>query len=541
LAVRLENYFRVEVEAVAAVAEERFPLNNLSVTYGLDTVPQAAISVPLGRSPGGDNRVAGAGIFASLLPFTRFQISLKTQATPAGRDAEESGGLPDGDREIFDGYLRSPIMDGAVNKASLWLTGFGSLGGLGGATTLDAGVVVNRMPDGSSVFLSKYGTTDPGITAVEGLLKLNLQASVSASIKSLFAEALEGTSTWLTGIPSTAQAAEAAEIAVKRLTSGGKLDPLRNVSGTSVAEETFNRAVAYTFATTFWNVWAGGADWMGGQSSDLWQILRALQGEFMYRIVPTVNLDYIAPITSGLGGEPNNVLGPGDYRSYRFTSDMVEKSTGRAMYAYITQVGLYSTSFQSSPWNNGSSVSGRVGYARLSAPEGDDLFDRGRLFLYPAAKWLIPDGAIAAEVTGVFDGVPDAAGAVGGGAAEQRVAEILVFQSDLGNNLAKAILHTLVFEHRKLRVSGRLRLDIAPGNLVKIVLPGERFLQTQSDVLFGIVDRVTLNVETNDQGSFASTDIDVTHLRTESEHASFTVPDHPLYRERWDGRTLLGV
>jgi len=541
---KLENYYRVDMQARASVSDRLVPISGLKVEYALDAVPTATIDIALGRSPTGDKRVAGAGVFSNLPPFTSMEVAIGAVASPRGRDApRQSGNLPE-EFLVFEGYVLSPaMMTSAAGQAVLKIDGFGRLGGLSGGTTLDEGVVVNHASDGTAIFTSRFAKGDKNLTALDGILAGNLHRNIGEGVAHMINQALTGSSIWLKDSPATTAASVAAQRAADMLTVLNRFEMITDL--TSTAEALFARSVAGFFSTIFWDSWVTASNNQGvripSQASDLWTTLKALARGFGFKIVPVVQRAFLAPITPDLDGEPNNLFYPDEYELVAGGTHMIEKSSGRPMYAYVTQVGLFSSYFIPSKWNDGSSVAGRVGYATVNPALANKSFDGGKLMLYQAPTWLLYPGAAAKGTMDVYGGIPDAASPTGGSGSGQREAEIALFQAKLGNRLAETLLHQILFEHRTLVIKGRFRVDVAPGNIVKVVLPSESFIRIEGDVLFGMVQKVILEMRTTESGSFAYTTVVLSHLRTQQEYDSegLSIPYHPLYLERWQGATLV--
>jgi len=546
LAIRLENFYRVDVQVRAEIGGQSVPVNSVSVRYSIDRIPEAAITIPVGRSARGDAVHVGAGVFGTLPPFTSMRIYALAEATPAGRDAPRKGGLPQGEFLLFDGYVSAPSMhldvSGGMGSATLRVQGFGRLGGLAGATTLGVGVTLNKPPGGTDVFMSSFGQNEKNnhLTITDQLMKKGYYRDIGEAVLELFDDALNVTSVWAHDQPGSANAGAAADRAHASLVSGASFDLLKRAS--QVNQQAFGRMVAETLANVFWGVWSGvdkAGNFSPSAGGDLWEVMQKLQGVFYFHVVPTAATDYMAPITPNLGGDPNNLFPAGEYSIIGGGEDFFEGGGARYMYAYITQVGLAASSFQSSPWNDGSSVTGRVGYANLSLGDEDFVLDGGRIFMCGSPPWLIPAGSQAKDTLNPFKGISDAAGSGGWFSSGKRASEIAMFGSTLGDRVARTILHELVFEHRKLAVAGRLRTDVAPGNIVRVTLPAEGFIGQPGDNLYGMASDVILRIMTQEGGSLARTEVGISHLRTESEHERLTLDEHPVYGETWSGVPLV--
>lgn len=549
LATTLENYYRVDLTLVAEIGDNEVPITSASVIYAIDQIPTAIITIPVGRAGDGGKVTAGSGFFGALTPFTSLKIYATAKSYPAGRDSPQASGLPKDQFLIFDGYVHQPSMQlstsGEGGNAELKIEGFGRIGGLSGATTLGVGITVSKSAGGADLFMSYFGKDQKNkyLTIVDQIMKDNAYLNITTEILKLFTLSMTGVNTWKQGsdIPGNDSSGTAAQRALDRLFSGGEFNLLRNTPG--IAKDAFGRMVAETISNAFWNTWAsmdGSGNFAPGGGGDLWEVLRLLQDLFIFRIVPTVSSDYLAPITPGLGGEPRDIFNANEYSiiagGYKFSDPLSDRN----MHAYITQFGLVASSFQSSPFNKGSSVTGQVGFAQINMSDivGTAL-DGGRLFLKNAPIWLIPAGQIGKNTLDPFKGISDAMAAGGATVGDMHTNELRLFGSALGDNVAESYLHELLFSHRKLFISGRLRMDVAPGNLAKIVLPAEGFLGAAGDALYGLISEVRIIITTAGGNSLANTEIGFSHVRTQQEHEKFTVKEHPLWGEKWSGKSLI--
>jgi hypothetical protein len=544
---KLENYHRIDILATASVADKQVPITSATVTYAIDQIPKVSITIPVGRAGNGSSVTVGAHIFSSLAPFSSIKIHARAVSSKENQDAKQGGDLPSGQFLLFDGYVYTPSMQmgfGPSGGAELRIEGFGRLGGLSAATTLSAGVVISKPPSGTDLFMSFFGGDQKKgfLTFADQLMQRKGYKDIAGEILSLFKLAIQSTRAWKGKTAASGGLSGAAAVrALNNLSSGGKFNLLSGITGTS--EVAFGRMIAETLSNTFCDIWTrmdprGNFAASGG--GDLWEVLTTLQGLFLFRIVPTVLTDYLAPITPGLGGTPYNTFNPNEYSLVEGGQAFSDPFTQRNMSTYITQVGLAASSFQSSAFNPGASVTGRVGFAEINqtSAKGTAL-DGGRLFLMHAPTWLIPAGQVGKNTLNPFKGISDALSTGGAFDDDMRLSEIQGFGSALGNNAAKSYLHELLFAHRNLTVKGRLRTDVAPGNLAKIVLPAEGFLGVSGDVLYGMVSSVKIDLITSEAGGTVQTEIGFSHIRTSQEHESFTVPNHPLYGEKWSGKPLI--
>ena len=109
---------------------------------------------------------------------------------------------------------------------------------------------------------------------------------------------------------------------------------------------------------------------------------------------------------------------------------------------------------------------------------------------------------------------------------------------------AKSVYNTEILKYRNGNVSGKFRLDIAPGSIVRIETAGESGKINVSDdtaqhPIYASVDQVSYSVDAiNGQ---ASTSFTVSNVRSEVENndADLTTDVNPLYTSVWRGAPLI--
>lgn len=112
------------------------------------------------------------------------------------------------------------------------------------------------------------------------------------------------------------------------------------------------------------------------------------------------------------------------------------------------------------------------------------------------------------------------------------------FDTTLFSNFAQALYAMEVLRHRQARVSGKLRLDIAPGTSVIVELPQDRFLKSPVQYLYGNAVRVTIDIDAENQR--AGTSLQLAYLRDHAEalDPSLSLTSHPIWSNAWYGAPL---
>lgn len=523
------EYYRLNARARAEFDDPAIetPVLSFALTFALDSIPSAKIRIPLGRDPVTGKVSAALGTVTRIVPRTRGRIyasaqSLDGRSAPPGKDV----GFPESDTLVFDGFVAAVQVVRGVNTASLEITLFGVQGGLAGSTMLVNSVTLGELSSSNSNIVIKAGGGAAVAWDIFAMLMSNpLESDLWFNgIFPVMDRAVKATSVW-TELMDNGAALEA----LNRINKGGSLTsvPL-SLTGHNAPSGLLRATVARTLGNRFYNTWASNTG-----HGDMWNVLSELTNLFMFHYVPAVNDDAVLPITPCLGGEPYRTIDPDEY-----SQSMAEPSYSMTDYAYRATVGLYATTFRTPQWDVTSSVATKLGVATV-AHKLQGM--QGMVELVQAPEWLIPSGAPANYTVGIGGAVPDASN-------PDTAAEHLAYgdsvnkflESTLGNSVAAAELYEKLFVHRgSLVISGRLRMDISPGSLIKINTPGERF-SGKKDVFYGMVSAVTAYMSAGDgQGGSAGTSLTVVSVRSEREHENLTTPYHPIYTQTWVGGRLL--
>jgi len=523
------DYYRLNVTARAEFDEPAIdtPVLSFRLTFALDQIPSAVIRIPLGRDPVTGVVSSALGTITEIEPRTRCRIyasaeSSDGRAAPPGKDP----GFPETDTLVFDGFVAALQVVRGVNTASLEIELFGIQGGLAGSTMLVTSVTLADLSSSNSNIVVKGGGGAAVAWDIFAMLARNpIEEDLwGQGILPVMTQAITLTSVW-TALADNG----AAQGALDRINIGNVL-PVQTLSlaGHNAPSLLLRATVARTLGNHFYDTWASNT----GQG-DMWNVIQELANLFMFHFVPAVNEDVLAPITPSLGGEPYRVIDPDEY-----SHSAAVPTFSPSNYAYRATVGLYATTFRTPQWDETSGIATKLGVATVAHKlQGW----QGMVQLVQAPEWLIPSGAPAEHTVGKGGAVPDASN-------PDVAAEHLAYgdsvnkflESTLGNSVAATDLYEKLFLHRgSLVVTGRLRMDIAPGSLIKINTPGERF-SGKKDVFYGMVSSVTVHMSAGDgQGGSAGTSLNVVSVRSEREHETLTTPYHPLYHQTWVGGRLL--
>lgn len=257
---------------------------------------------------------------------------------------------------------------------------------------------------------------------------------------------------------------------------------------------------------------------------------------FMFSVVPRIEDAFPVPFTGPLR-TAFKTIGPDEY-------DYAD--VGSAMPQVLQAVGIMHP-VQMYTGADGGAAGFPQSYAQLCGWYNPGDEPEGMLLMKDPPGWIteiIPEsdqsrGSSGAEgkpigtasdpdVGDDIDG-DDPAKAVGG-----------VAQTSFMNRFAQQWYALETIKGRQGEMSGRFRLDIAPGSNIKIIPAKEKFIGQDDLSLprFATVTRVTCTI--NSETALAGTGFGLAHIRTEAENASdkTSVARPPLYKEGWPGCSL---
>ena len=532
---------KFKAEAEFGTAKTLYPVQSLSLTYPLDGVASATLNIAVGTSvkPGAVN-IDNIEAILGLPIFTKVQIFITAEEIGKPESADP---LPSGRTLIFSGYIATPAArlgnspTSGTAAASVQLAGEIAvletvprmISTLTAAVGMNSGAAVNQAIERQASVLSHTGV---------GACKAKATEFIRGQI-----ETIVGLMTLCMDGSDAFQAREVskpyAEAAIQRIRYApeSKISFDSRIANISAdARAAFSTSIAKYFATV----------WFSGMTSDpevmnngsVLEPFGQFRNDFYWHVIPTINFDYCAPLSLGIGGPAWRVITPDDY----FECSGVTDFKGSNMLGFVDSVVLYDAATVGKDLFDYSAWKARVGAAKLatgSAKQG------GKVFLQVAPAWLnltTSDGETSLGALRPGFGITDALQPNPESTEEevQYNAALTSFaKSGLQDAVAKTILMEKAFDTRKMNITGRVRFDIAPGSLLQVQVPGDRNSQSISS-LFGHVESVTINIDGGSDGSgSASTSFTLTSLRTELDHSTLTTPTHPLYGQAFNGIGLL--
>jgi hypothetical protein len=280
------------------------------------------------------------------------------------------------------------------------------------------------------------------------------------------------------------------------------------------------------------------------RDGDLWAALLRVAQEFKFSVVPLISTASCVPVYGVLNGEPHRYITTDDY-----TDIQLDVQTPMKIVKYVAVGSLVSSDYATTPI-----TAAIIGMHSAEAAWNDpELGAQGHTVVEPAPAWLlgtIPIGFVTRDSLGGRQMIiPDAVNPTAN-VTEQKEDYQEIYskflKSEVGDMYAKTICQHLLFAERRGKVSGRFRLDIAPGSLVKVQVINDKFAEEDADekVLYGLVTQVDLEVRAGAEGASgqAHTTFQLGFVRTAAEHEAkgdaLTSESHPLYDTRFTGVKL---
>jgi hypothetical protein len=313
--------------------------------------------------------------------------------------------------------------------------------------------------------------------------------------------------------------------ALARMTGGYKYVPLQLDANIQLAA--ISRGISMALAKQTFQSFA---------SSTMWnKLVGDFCPNFMFAICPRVKNAYPIPYIPGYR-TPWQVIRGTEYVSFDASAQM-----DRLLRA-VGIIGSRST-LTSFEQNRGAASATQLG-GYYSPPQIDD----GLIMFKQAPSWMSslivpsshsPDSAQYGAPTG-------SSTSPGGGAPPTQTppGDIRGAQMGLMNRYAESVYVYESLHGRRASLSGKLRLDIAPGSTVVVEGTSEgggtfTFGDATSQDVIGTVISVTINLD--GQTGQAGTSFQMSHVRTLTEDRidGFSVDRPPLWKKGWSGTSLV--
>lgn len=515
--------------------------------YQLNTIPTGSIQLALGRRM---DTLDPHPIHAKVKTLrNKKPVQVFAQFTAHGRQGDPPANAEDpADGEtvlVFDGYTTGPGYERMTAGAGYSIGMEGWLADLNYSSAISkashpsnpadlAFPTVMRLLDAN---LAPSAQAGGGITA-QSMASVFLGPAATADfwtngMKKWF-EALAGTDHLATIGGLAGQAIgnsggnNQALAALARMLTGSLGSPALafDLSGAGAAQIHIARKITTTLAEMTLETVAG---------STMWDNLIAMANDFMFAVVPGVEKAAVVPYNPVLR-DPYKTIFATEYDAIQLAGDMPR---------ILRAVGL----FGSKAMDGGPpTVGGPVPYKELGIggwfePNGSN---GGQVILRQAPGWL--DG-VAPEIfmenrtrpvdlvvpTGPNPAVP------AGAPPMPPPVDVLRGLNPVINRFAQAVYALEVLKFRRGSLTGKFRLDIAPGSAVRVETAAERFIGEKDEFgqeLYATVTGVSLFADSEAQK--ASTTFALAHHRAPDENTAeaTSMARHPLYSTLWKGGPL---
>lgn len=269
----------------------------------------------------------------------------------------------------------------------------------------------------------------------------------------------------------------------------------------------------------------------------LWDLLLHYAQMFHFAVVPLVSRALLVPFTPCLRDHWRTIRAD-EYSVVSWTDDGPKRIFGVGLYGGVELESLPQLA-----------ADGGLNYRDMGI--GGAYIDtknlKGTFLLTQAPPWIFrllrdeytgsaaPNNvrAIPTALTPLLPGLPD---------IPLPPADFLLKRVSLADRLAQAVYAEEVVRGRSVAISGRLRLDICPGSIVKVEIPSEKFIEDDKlgDAMFATVRQVSVHLDAQTPG--VVTTFQLGDLRTSAENAadsSLSLASPPLWKKPWKGAPLI--
>lgn len=533
------DFYYVRFSARADLNGQDVDVAGFSINYALDMIPTAEIYPTVGREPVNNKEARAVEALLEAQPFTPVKIYAKFE-TEKDNPGDDPGFPYDEDVLLFDGYITGITYQSTRNPAggavSLVAGAMGWLAGLRGTTTQSTTATV-KGPGGFKELLNLYNTK---ITYFN--IKMPFALDGSGIVTDLWKRFVKPFFTTLVDSPSVWGDApnDSASSALSRMDK----DAFASTNAQLPFQITVKGDIGIDFAKEYVGQSIGRAIYGVWRKGDLWQALQWVANEFKFSVVPLIETASCVPVYGALNGKPHRYITTNDYNDIRLDVMTPMK---------IVKVAVVGSTITSG-WSPTPITSAVLGlHSAEEAWNDPELGARGHTITVPAPAWLeglVPIGKVSRDSLGgenllIPDASNPSANATEPADDYQEIYSNYV-KSEIGDLYAKTIAQHLLFAERRGTVTGRFRLDISPGSLVKVQVINDKFAEegAEEKALYGLVMQVGLEVRAGAEGGSgrASTSFSLGFVRTAAEHEgkgdALTASAHPLYDRRFVGAKL---
>jgi hypothetical protein len=535
------DYYYVKWSAYAELDGAEQPISGLRIEYKLDTLPSAQILLTVGREPTSNKEAGTVEAFLQAKPYTKVKIYIKGETEMDSPKGSSDPGFPyNEDVMVFDGYLqgltyrsrRTPVGGSTVSLVANCVGWLAALGGSVSSTQTNTvkgpggfDEIINLGPGGAAFDVSSTFNVDARGVITDLWLRYLKEMFIAMT-------ATEQKNVW--GGTSN----DAAFEALQRMDNYGPLSgntggstelPLEfPISRMGIDAKYIQKFLVDQLGQTIYGMW---------RNHDMWTVLTTLADDFKFTIIPLIDTAYCAPVFPTLSEEPMKTIGADEYYSIDYEAD--------AQSNFVRLAVVDNTGSTSNPFATGARVSAVIGlYEIANVLEGlTKEISAPSWLTIVSSNGVLTRKSIGGDKLGIPDCVnPDAFSEKPDDNYDEIYSNYVT--SEIGDDYAQLALQALFLGLRLGTLSGRFRLDIAPGSTIAIEVVNDKFSTPDAEpaLIYAIVTGVRLELNA---GSFqgtgnAGTTFSISHIRSKDEHENpdLTAREHPIYRARFVGVPL---
>lgn len=258
---------------------------------------------------------------------------------------------------------------------------------------------------------------------------------------------------------------------------------------------------------------------------------------YLFSVVPLVDRALVVPFTPGLRQDDGALS-----QEVIYAREISEFDMARTVPKPIRGVGLF---LERALATNAAVTAGRS--IDLSLLPMYDTCQDGIIVFKHGPSWLVNTTLANFETlkTVLDNPIPANQGAQAPAQLPFADATLLPANQQLWQAYCQALYIQEVLRYRQARLSGKLRFDLAPGSAVAVEVPNDRFVNAainedgSSDFLFGTVMRVSIAI--NAEAQKAGTSLQIGFIRNAAEDKSnnTSIDSHPIWATPWYGAPLV--
>lgn len=537
-----DPYVRTEFKIVAVISGVTFEdIISISATFGLNSIPTASLQVATGKNVRTGAPATIHAAIAQLKPRSKAKVTLTVKTN----DGRKEKMMPDGEYVIFDGYYAGVGYQRAHTSAVCtihllhWLDDLNCSSMLNGNWFQGA---PHDMAQAASQFSLRAGASGEANIApiIDAAPKI---ITVGNMEKGLWDDVLKPIFQAVSEMPHPLQQSPDGQGGDAGGVGGGNnkaaQDALKRMPGDApVKAETKMNLGGLSDITVPYSVNMGISHMVlnGMAYSSFWgKLIGELGASFLLGVSPGVTFANVIPYFSGLS-TPWKTIEADEYNYASFNCSVAN---------LIESVDIFYAQQSSSGYDVGGTMPTPMSYYHPWGrfPERNREF-RGHILVRDPPAWIAnatPQSIFTPWTTlstGIDSHDPQKGPAsTPEGAPRAPEAEKKIKDAKIITNFCEHWFKSAVLGQRYGELSGKLRFDIAPGSIVKIMASAKEISGTDMP-LYAAVTQVSYVI--NAEQHVAGTSFNFTSIRNEQENQNTNLVSAvpPLYTTPWSGGPL---